>query len=144
MRFMMIMYPGAKAEAGVQPGDEEIFAAMMRYNEELQKAGVLLALEGLQPSAKGARIDFRGGKRTITDGPFTEAKELVGGFWLIQVKSREEAIEWASRCPARDGERIEVRQVYEVADFPPEVVTPELSAREQALGAELRRQGGKP
>jgi hypothetical protein len=142
MRFMMIMLPGEKAEAGILP-DPKLFEAMMKYNEELQKAGVLLALEGLQPSSKGARISFQGGKHTVTDGPFTEAKEVIGGFWLIQVKSKEEAVEWASRCPAGDGEAIEVRQVYELSDFPPEVLSPELSAREQALGEELQRKAPK-
>ena len=116
MRFMMIMYPGAKAEQGAMP-DEKSIAAMMKYNEELTKAGVLLALDGLHPSSKGARIRFKSGKPTVTDGPFTEARELIGGYWLIQVKSREEAIEWASRCPASVAEMIDVRQVVEMSDF---------------------------
>src|SRR5258708_38316695 len=93
MRFMMIMLPGEKAERDVQPEDAAMFEAMMKYNEELHKAGVLLGLEGLQPTAKGARVSFRGGKHTVTDGPFAEAKEVIGGFWLIQVKSKEEAVE---------------------------------------------------
>ena len=143
MRFMMIMYPGEKAEAGILP-DASVFAAMMKYNEELQQAGALLALDGLHPTAKGARVSFAGGKRTVTDGPFTEAKEVIGGFWLNDVKSREEAIEWAKRCPAGDGEMIEVRQVYEAADFPPEVLTPDLTAREQAMGEQLKQQAAKP
>ena len=96
MRFMMIMRPGAKAETGIMPGPE-VFEAMTRYNEDLQKAGVLLAGEGLHPSSKGARITFSGGKPTVTDGPFAEAKEVIGGFWLIEVKSKAEAVEWASR-----------------------------------------------
>jgi len=121
MRFMMIMLPTKSAEAGVLP-DPEFFAAMMKYNEELQKAGALLALEGLHPTSKGARVAFQGGRRIVTDGPFTEAKEVVGGFWLIQVKSKEEAVEWAKRCPAADGEVIEVRQVFEMTDFPDEVL----------------------
>jgi hypothetical protein len=120
MRFMMIMYPGEKPEVGVLP-DPKFFGEMAKYNDELQKAGVLLALEGLHPSSKGARVSFRGGKRTVTDGPFTEAKEVVGGFWLIQAKSKEEAVEWASRCPHTGDEMIEVRQVYEMADFSPEI-----------------------
>ena len=116
MRFLMLMYPGKQAEAGVLPS-QEILATMGKYNEELAKAGVLLALDGLQPTSKGARIAFKGGRPTVTDGPFTEAKEVVGGYWLIQVKSREEAIEWAKRCPASDAEFIEVRQVFEMSDF---------------------------
>jgi hypothetical protein len=120
MRFMMFMYPGPKAETGAFP-DPELVAAMMKYNEAMQKAGVLLALDGLHPTSKGARVKFGGGKRTVVDGPFTESKELVGGYWLIQVKSKEEAVEWATRCPAPDGEMIEIRQVYELSDFPEEV-----------------------
>ena len=131
MRFMVLMIPGDKKfEAGVLP-DEKIIAAMMKYNEELAKAGVLLALDGLHPSSKGARIRFTGGKRTVTDGPFTEAKELIGGYWLWQVKSKEEAIEWASRCPALDGDVLEIRQVYEAADFGPEVARQEAALVEQ-------------
>jgi hypothetical protein len=109
-----------KAEPGVMP-DAEAVAGMMKYNESLQKAGVLLALDGLHPPSMGARISFTGGKAKVTDGPFTEAKEVVGGYWLIQVKSREEAIEWASRCPASDSEVIEVRQVQEFSEFPADV-----------------------
>jgi hypothetical protein len=131
MRFMVLMIPGDKKfEQGVPP-DEKIIAAMMRYNEELAKAGVLLALDGLHPSSKGARIRFAGGKRTVTDGPFTEAKELIGGYWLWQVKSKEEAIEWASRCPALDGDLLEIRQVYEMSDFGPEVERQEAALVEQ-------------
>jgi hypothetical protein len=133
MRFMMLMIPNAKAEAGALP-DAKAVAAMMKYNEDLAKAGALLALDGLHPSSKGARISFSGGKRTVADGPFTEAKEVIGGYWLIQVKSKEEAIAWASRCPADDGNVIEVRQVFEMSDFPPDVQkaagdTPALSAQ---------------
>ena len=94
---------------------------MTKFNDALTNAGVLLSLDGLQPSSKGARVSFSGGKPTVTDGPFTEAKEVIGGYWIIQVKSKEEAVEWASRCPAADGDVIEVRQVYEMSDFPPEV-----------------------
>ena len=131
MRFMVLMIPGdKKVEAGVLP-DEKIIAAMMKYNEELAKAGVLLALDGLHPSGKGARIRFSGGKRTVTDGPFTEAKELIGGYWLWQVKSKEEAVEWASRCPALDGDVLEIRQVYEMSDFGPEVERQEAVLAEQ-------------
>jgi hypothetical protein len=107
------------------------------------KAGVMLAGEGLQASSKGTRVSFSGGKRTVTDGPFAETKELVAGFWLIQVKSKEEAIEWASRVPFEDGE-IEVRQVFEAADFPPEIFPPEEAAREEALREELQRRAAKP
>ena len=131
MRFMVLMIPGdKKVEAGALP-DEKIIAAMMKYNEELAKAGVLLALDGLHPSSKGARIGFSGGKRTVTDGPFTEAKEVIGGYWLWQVKSKEEAIEWASRCPALDGDVLEIRQVYEMSDFGPEVERQEAALAEQ-------------
>jgi hypothetical protein len=131
MRFMVLMIPGdKKVEAGALP-DEKIIAAMMKYNEALAKAGVLLALDGLHPSSKGARIRFSGGKRTVTDGPFTEAKELIGGYWLWQVKSKEEAIEWASRCPALDGDVLEIRQVYEMSDFGPEVERQEAALAEQ-------------
>lgn len=123
MRFMMLMYPGQKAETAVlsDPKHQAMFEAMMKYNEELTKAGVLLALDGLQPSSKGARVRASGGKRTIVDGPFAEAKELIGGYWMIQVRSREEALEWASRVPLADDEMVELRQVFEMSDFPSEV-----------------------
>ena len=122
MRFMMLMIPKGyeKAEAGTMP-DPAAVSAMMKYNESLQKAGVLLGLEGLHPPSMGARVSFAGGKATVTDGPFAESKEVVGGYWMIQVKSKEEAIEWASRCPASDNEVIELRQVQEFADFPADV-----------------------
>jgi len=116
MRFMMLMYPGAKGETAQLPTDAAV-AEMMKYNEELAKAGVLLALDGLHPSAKGARIRIHAGKRTVTDGPFSEAKELIGGYWLIQVRSREEAVQWASRMPLLDDEMIELRQVFEISEF---------------------------
>jgi hypothetical protein len=122
MRFMMIMIPKGyeKAEPGAMP-DAKAVAAMMKYNESLQKAGVLLSLDGLHPPSMGARVSFSGGKPKVTDGPFTEAKEVIGGYWMIQVKSKEEAIEWAKRCPASDNEVIEVRQVQEFSDFPADV-----------------------
>jgi hypothetical protein len=122
MRFMMLMIPKGyeKAAPGEMP-DATAVAAMMKYNESLQKAGVLLALDGLHPPSMGARVSFKGGRPSVTDGPFAEAKEVLGGYWMIQVKSREEAIEWASRCPASDNEVIEVRQVQELSDFPPDV-----------------------
>jgi hypothetical protein len=122
MRFMMLMIP--KGYESAQPGampDTKAVEAMMKYNESLQKAGILLALDGLHPPSMGARISFSGGKPKVTDGPFTEAKEVLGGYWMIQVKSKEEAIEWASRCPASDNEVIEVRQVQEFSDFPADI-----------------------
>src|SRR4051812_34518995 len=122
MRFMMLMIPKGyeKAAPGAVP-DAKAVAAMMRYNEDLQKAGVLLALDGLHPPSMGARISFPGGKPKVTDGPFAEAKEVLGGYWMIQVKSKDEAIEWAKRCPGSENEVIEVRQVQEMSDFPPDV-----------------------
>jgi len=122
MRFMMLMIPkGYEAAAPGTVPDAQAVAAMMKYNETLQKAGVLLSLEGLHPPSMGARVSFQGGKPTVTQGPFPEAKDVLGGFWLIQVNSKEEAIQWASRCPASDNEVIEIRQVQELADFPPDV-----------------------
>ncbi|MEO8132619.1 MAG: YciI family protein [Betaproteobacteria bacterium] len=122
MRFMMLMIPKGyeSAPAGTMPPADAV-AAMMKYNESLQKAGVLLALDGLHPPAMGARVLFDGGKPRVTDGPFAEAKEVLGGYWMIQVKSKDEAIEWAKRCPASANEMIEVRQVQEMSDFPPDV-----------------------
>lgn len=122
MRFMMLMIPKGyeNAAPGTTP-DAKAVAAMMKYNEELQKAGVLLALDGLHPPAEAARVTFAGGTPSVTDGPFTEAKEVVGGYWMIQVRSREEAIQWATRCPAGENEMIEVRQVFEMSDFPADV-----------------------
>lgn len=122
MRFMMLMIPKGyeSATPGTMP-DAKAVEAMMKYNESLQKAGVLLALDGLHPPSMGARVSFEGGKPKVTDGPFAEAKEVLGGYWMIQVKSREEAIEWASRCPGGPNEVIEVRQVQEMDDFPPDV-----------------------
>ena len=122
MRFMMLMIPKGyeKAAPGAVP-DAAAVAAMMKYNEELQKAGVLLALDGLHPPSMGARVSFAGGRPTVTDGPFAEAKEVLGGYWMIQVKSKEEAVEWAKRCPGSANEVIEVRQVQEFSDFPPDV-----------------------
>jgi hypothetical protein len=115
MRFMMIMIPNVSEENWAPNADE--IATMSTYNDELAKAGILLALDGLAPTAKGARVSFAAGKPSVTDGPFTEAKELIGGYWLIQARSKEEAVQWASRCPAQDGDVIEVRQVYEMSDF---------------------------
>jgi hypothetical protein len=122
MRFMMLMIPKGyeQAKPGTMP-DAKSVAAMMRYNEELQKAGVLLALDGLHPPSEGARVSFASGKPVVTDGPFAEAKEVVGGYWMIQVRSKAEAIEWARRCPGSPNEMIEIRQVQEMADFPADV-----------------------
>lgn len=122
MRFMMLMLPkGYQNDAPGSLPDPKAVAAMMKYNEALQKAGVLLALDGLHPPSMGARVSFAGGKSKVTDGPFAEAKEVIGGYWMIQVKSRDEAIAWATRCPAAEGDVIEVRQVHEMADFPEDV-----------------------
>src|SRR5262245_60508878 len=122
MRFMMLMIPKGyeKAAPGTAPDAAQV-AAMMKYNESLQKAGVLLALDGLHPASMGARVTWPGGKPKVTDGPFPEAKEVVGGYWMIQVKSKEEAVEWARRCPGSENEMIEIRQVQEMSDFPPDV-----------------------
>jgi hypothetical protein len=122
MRFMMLMIPKGYEDAkpGAMP-EADAVAAMMKYNEALQKAGVLLALDGLHPPSMGARVSFSGGRPVVTDGPFAEAKEVIGGYWMIQVDSREEAIEWAKRCPASANEIIEVRQVQEMEDFPEDV-----------------------
>ena len=140
MRFMLIVKATEETEAGVMPS-EDLLAAMGKYNEELVKAGVLLAGEGLQPSSKGARVVFSGDKRTVVDGPFAETKELVAGFWLIDVKSKEEAIEWVKRCPnPTEGESvIEIRQVFEAEDFGPEF-TPELREQEQRLREQVAKQ----
>jgi hypothetical protein len=122
MRFMMLMIPGGyeSAAPGTMPSTEAV-AAMMKYNEALKDAGVLITLDGLHPPSMGARVSFAGGKPVVTDGPFTESKEVLGGYWMIEVASREEAIAWAKRCPASGNEVIEIRQVQEMADFPPDV-----------------------
>ena len=123
MRFMMLMIPTARAEAGEMPTAEAI-GEMMKFNEELGKAGALIALDGLHPSAAGARVTFQGGKPIVTDGPFTESKEVIGGYWIIQVASKDEAVQWASRAPCGDGETIEVRRIFELEDFPQEAIAP--------------------
>lgn len=141
MRFMAIMYPGPDAERGITPDtNSQMFVDMGNFNEELVKAGVMLSGEGLHPSSKGARIRFTGGKGHVSDGPFTETKEIVGGFWLLQCKSKEEAVEWLRRAPCPNGEMIEVRQVYEMDDFGP-VMTPELREQEERLRNELAKKG---
>ena len=135
MRFMVIVKADKNSEAGIMPS-EQLLTEMGKYNDELVKAGVMLAGEGLHPSSKGARVKFSGTKRTVVDGPFAEAKELIAGFWLIQVKSKEEAIEWVKRCPnpmpGEDSE-IEIRQVFEAEDFGAEL-TPELREQEKRIG----------
>jgi hypothetical protein len=121
MRFMMLMIPNVPDEEYDTGPSAEAVAAMTKYNEELTKAGVLLAIDGLHSPTKAARVSFPGGKATVTDGPFAEAKELIGGYWLIDVRSKEEAVAWATRIPADDGNIVEVRQVYEMSDFPADV-----------------------
>ena len=137
MRFMVMVKATKESEAGVMP-DEKMFAAMGKFNEELVKASVMLAGEGLQPSSKGARVRFSGAKRTVIDGPFAETKELVAGYWIWNVKSKDEAIEWVKRCPnpmPTDSE-IEIRQIFEAEDFGAEF-TPELREQEERLRAEM-------
>jgi hypothetical protein len=134
MRFMVIVKASKDSETGVLPSTDDL-AAMGKYNEELVKEGVMLAGEGLQPSSKGVRIKFSGNKRTVIDGPFAETKELAAGFWLWQVRSKEEAIEWAKRIPFEDGE-VEIRQVFEAEDFGP-AFTPELREQEERLRAQV-------
>ncbi len=138
MRFMILVKGNEESEGGGLPS-REIVEAMSKYNDDLIKAGVLLAADGLHPSSKGARIRSTGGKLTVTDGPFTESKELLAGFWIIQVKSREEALEWAKRAPFGEGEEREVRQVFEASDFPADILPPEEAAREQAWRDEQQR-----
>lgn len=141
MRFMIIVKADKKTEAGVLP-DEALLRAMGNYNEQLVKAGIMLAGEGLHPSSKGARVRFSGEKRTVVDGPFAETKELIAGFWIWQVKSKEEAIEWVKRCPAptdpSEEFELEIRQVFEADDFGAEF-TPELRAQEERLRAEAAK-----
>jgi hypothetical protein len=131
MRFLVLVKANAESEAGVLP-DEKMLTEMGKFNEELVKAGIMLAGEGLQPSSKGVRVKFDGKKRTVTDGPFAETKELVAGFWMWQVKSKEEAIEWLKRAPFDGGEEVEIRQVFEAEDFG-DAFTPELREQEQRL-----------
>lgn len=144
MRVMVLIKANSDTEAGVLPS-QELLAAMGQYNEELVKAGVLLAGEGLQPSSKGARVGFSGAKRTVTDGPFTEAKELIAGFWLWQVRSMDEAIEWVKRVPNPDGteSEIEIRPVFEADDFG-DAFTPELRKQEEQLRERVERNAAAP
>jgi hypothetical protein len=134
MRFMVLVKASKDSEAGVMPS-QELLAEMGKYNEELVKAGVMLAGEGLHPSSKGARVRFSGKERTVIDGPFTETKELLAGFWLIQVKSLEEAIEWVKRAPMDEDTELEIRQVFEAEDFGDEF-TPELREQEERIRAQ--------
>ena len=142
MRFMIMVKADKNSEAGVMP-DEKLLTEMGKFNEELVKAGVMLAGEGLQPSSKGARVKFSGDKRTVVDGPFSETKELVAGYWLWEVKSKQEAIEWVKRCPNPTGaeSEIEIRQVFEAADFG-DAMTPELLEQEKRI-AEKAKQNAK-
>ena len=126
MRFMLFIYPSTPGDESYEPTADDV-EAMTRYNESLTKAGVLLALDGLHPISRGARITFEGGTPNVTDGPFTEAKEIVGGYWLIDVKSKDEAVEWASRIPGAEGDIVEVRQVFEMSDFSDDVQAVDMS-----------------
>ncbi len=144
MRFIMFMIPrvyqpdtppGERAEPGFAPPAEAV-AKMMEFNEDLAKAGALIALDGLHPLAKGTRVAFRGGQPKVTDGPLIQAREVVGGYWMIQAQSKEEAVAWARRCPASDGDVIEVREVFEMSDFPPEV---QKAADNPTVQAQLER-----
>ena len=137
MNFMILLKADKNTEAGLLP-DEKLLTAMGKYNEELAKAGVLVAADGLHPSSKGARVKFSGGKRTVTDGPFPETNQLIAGFWIFDVKSKEEAIEWVKRCPnPMPGEaEIEIRRVYEAADFG-EALTPELREQEERMVTQM-------
>ena len=143
MRFMLMIKSNRDTEAGLMPS-QELLTEMGRFNEEMIKAGVMLAGEGLRPSSKGARVKFSGSKRTVVDGPFAEAKELIAGFWLIEVKSKEEAIEWVKRVPNPTGEdgEIEIRQVFEAEDFG-DAATPEIRAQEQRLREQAAARGGR-
>jgi hypothetical protein len=140
MRFMVIVKASPESEAGTLPSTE-ILAAMGKYNEELSKAGVMLAGEGLHPSSKGVRVKFSGSNRTVTDGPFTETKELIAGFWLWQVRSKEEAIEWLKRAPFDGGTEVELRQIFEAEDFG-QNLTPELREQEQRIREQVSTRTG--
>ena len=137
MRFMVIVKASPESEAGVLP-DEKILTAMGKYNEELVKAGVMLAGEGLQASSKGARVKFSGDQRIVTDGPFAETKELIAGFWLWKVNSKQEAIDWLKRAPFDGGTEVELRQIFEAEDFGP-ALTPELKEQEERLRAQVQK-----
>lgn len=138
MRYMVIVKANADSEAGVMPS-AEILSAMGAYNEELAKAGVMLAGEGLHPSSRGYRVRFEGETRTVIDGPFAETKELIAGFWLLEARSDEEVIEWVKRCPMDGGTELEIRKVFEISDFSPDVFPPEEAAKEEKLRQELAK-----
>jgi len=142
MRFMVIVKADKNSEAGVMPS-QQVLAAMGKYNEELVNAGIMLAGEGLHPTSKGARVRFSGTSRTVTDGPFAESKELIAGFWIWKVASREEAIEWLKRAPFDGGTEIELRQIFEAEDFGAEF-TPELREQEERLRAKAAEQAARP
>ena len=137
MRFMILVKASPESEAGVMPS-HELLAAMGKFNEELVKAGVMQAGEGLHPTSKGARVKFSGKERTVTDGPFAETKELVAGFWIWQCKSKQEAIDWLKKAPFDGGTEVELRQIFEAEDFGKEL-TPEMRAREERLRAEIAK-----
>ena len=139
MRFMVLVKADKDSEAGVMPS-RELVAAMERFNEEMMRAGVMLAGEGLHPSSKGTRVSFSGGKPTVSDGPFKG--DLIAGFWMIQVPSKADAVAWASRAPFQTGQ-LEIRQVFEASDFPADVLPPEEAAREQAMRDELQKRGAQ-
>jgi hypothetical protein len=139
----MVLVPASKeSEAGVMP-PKELFAAMGKFNEEMVKAGVMLAGEGLAPTSKGARIKYADGKTTVTDGPFTESKELVAGFWMIQCKSKEEAVEWMKRAPFGGGCEIEIRQIMEMSDIPADALPAGQAQKEQGLREEMQKKAGR-
>lgn len=142
MRFMVLVPASKESEAGALP-PKELFAAMGKFNEEMVKAGVMLAGEGLAPSSKGARIKYEDGKTTVTDGPFTESKEMVAGFWMIQCKSKEEAIEWMKRAPFGGGCEIEIRQVAEMCDFPDDALPPGMKENAAALREQAQKTAAK-
>ncbi|MGA8145350.1 MAG: YciI family protein [Candidatus Acidiferrales bacterium] len=146
MRVMVIIKANKDSEAGLAPTKEqkEAFAAMGKFNEELLKAGLVLAMDGLQPTSKGKRIRFSAGERTVIDGPFAESKELIAGFWIWQVKSMEEAVEWVKRGPFDAGEEVEIRPFYEMSDIPADVITPEHAARMQEVRDDLQKKAAKP
>jgi hypothetical protein len=135
MKFMILVKADKKSEAGVRP-DEKLLTEMGKYNEELAKAGIMLAGEGLHPTSKGARIKFSGGKHTVTNAPFPESKDLIAGFWIWQVRSKDEAVEWVKRAPFGEGAEIEIRQVHESEDFG-EAFTPELREQEERVAAQI-------
>ena len=140
MRYMMLVKANKDTEAGVMPTTEQL-AAMGKLNEEMLAAGVLRAGDGLHPTSRGMRIKFEQGRRTLRRGPFLHTEELLAGFWIIEVKSEEEALEWAAKIPFTDGEEVEIRKIYEASDFPADVFPPEAAAREEEMRRELERRG---